>query len=93
MNFISRLVLTMALLFSAVPLLAKESDSLQVNKGRTRGVSREEMHIRFVVAKADINKDYMGNEEVLDRIVEWAENIQKDSTVNIISVELSLIHI
>ena len=45
------------------------------------------MHIRFVVAKADINKDYMGNEEVLDRIVEWAENIQKDSTVNIISVE------
>ena len=48
---------------------------------------REEMHIRFVVAKSDINKDYMGNEAVLDRIVEWAENIKKDSTVNIVSVE------
>lgn len=87
MNFISRLVLTMALIFSAVPLLAAESDSLAVDKGETRRLNREEMHIRFVVAKADINKDYMGNEAVLERIVEWAENIQKDSTVNIVSVE------
>lgn len=72
MNFISRIFLTIALIFSTASLMAAE---------------REEMHIRFVVAKADINKDYMGNEVVLDRIVEWAENIQKDSTVNIISVE------
>ena len=77
----------MALIFSAVPLLALENDSLQVDKVVTRSQNREEMHIRFVVAKADINKDYMGNREVLDRIVEWAENIQKDSTVNIVSVE------
>ena len=77
----------MALIFSAVPLLASESDSLAVDKGETRRLNREEMHIRFVVAKADINKDYMGNEAVLERIVEWAENIQKDSTVNIVSVE------
>ncbi len=77
----------MALIFSAVPLLAAESDSLAVDKGETRRLNREEMHIRFVVAKADINKDYMGNEAVLERIVEWAENIQKDSTVNIVSVE------
>ena len=72
MNFISRIFLTIALIFSTASLMAAE---------------REEMHIRFVVAQADINKDYRGTEVVLDRMVEWAENIQKDSTVNIISVE------
>ena len=87
MNFVSRIILTIALIFSAVSLSAMESDSLPVDKGINRSMNREEMHIRFVVAKADINKDYMGNKDVLDRIVEWAEDIQKDSSVNIVSVE------
>lgn len=87
MKNISSLFLTTALLFAAVPLLAVESDFLPVDEGEVRTQNREEMHIRFVVAKANINKDYMGNEEVLNHIVEWAENIKNDSTVNIVSVE------
>ena len=87
MKNISSLFLTIALLFAAVPLLAVESDFLPVDEGEVRTQNREEMHIRFVVAKANINKDYMGNEEVLNHIVEWAENIKNDSTVNIVSVE------
>ena len=87
MKNISSLFLTIALLFAAVPLLAVESDSLPVDEGEIRTRNREEMHIRFVVAKANINKDYMGNDVVLDHIVEWAENIKNDSTVNIVSVE------
>lgn len=70
MKNISSLFLTTALLFAAVPLLAVESDFLPVDEGEVRTQNREEMHIRFVVAKANINKDYMGNEEVLNHIVE-----------------------
>lgn len=50
-------------------------------------VKREEMHIRYRVAKAYIDKDYMNNRPVLDRIVEWTEEVKKDSMVNIVSVE------
>ena len=54
---------------------------------RVRGIEREEMHIRYRVAKAYIDKGYMNNQPVLDRIVEWTEDIQRDSMVNILSVE------
>ena len=77
----------MTLLMTAFPLSAMERDSLLVDKGSGRVLKREEMHIRFVVAKSDINKDYMDNEAVLNHIVEWADKIKKDSTVNIVSVE------
>jgi hypothetical protein len=52
-----------------------------------KDVKKEEMHIRYRVAKAYIDKGYMNNAQVLDRIVEWADDIQKDSMVNILSVE------
>lgn len=52
-----------------------------------KGVKKEEMHIRYRVAKAYIDKDYMNNRPVLDRIVQWTEDIQKDTMVNILSVE------
>ena len=43
--------------------------------------------MRYVVAKAKLERDYMNNAPVLDRIVEWAEAVQRDTMVNILSVE------
>lgn len=48
---------------------------------------REEMRIRYHVAKTYIDKSYMGNEATLDRIVEWAEERQRDTMVKIVAVE------
>ena len=51
------------------------------------GMKREEMHVRYVVAKAELERNYMNNAPVLDRIVEWADAVQRDTMVNILSVE------
>ena len=51
------------------------------------GVKREEMHVRYRVAKANLERCYMDNAATLDRLVDWAAGIQKDSMVNILSVE------
>lgn len=77
MKTISRTVIFMTLMICMSPLLLAQD----------KGVQREEMHIRYRVAKAYIDKNYMGNEAVLERIVEWAEEIQNDSMVNIRSIE------
>jgi hypothetical protein len=70
-----------------VLMLACASASAQTAMPERKAVGREEMHIRYRVAKAYLDKGYMNNEPVLDRIVEWAEEVQKDSMVNILSVE------
>lgn len=53
------------------------------------GIEREAMHIKFRVAKANIEKGYMDNEPVLDQIVDWAKGIQRDTMRNIIGVEFT----
>lgn len=50
-------------------------------------MQREEMHIRYRVAKAYIDENYMNNKPVLERIVEWTEDVKKDTMLNIVSVE------
>lgn len=74
-----------------IPLMALmlvcASASAQDDLPERRAVGKEEMHIRYRVAKAYIDRGYMDNRPVLDRIVEWAEEVQKDSMVNILSVE------
>ena len=52
-----------------------------------QGTQREEMHIRYRVAKAYIDRGYMNNAPTLDRIVDWAKEVQNDTMVNIVSVE------
>ena len=74
-----------------IPLMALmlvcASASAQDDLPERRAVGKEEMHIRYRVAKAYIDRGYMDNRPVLERIVEWAEEVQKDSMVNILSVE------
>jgi hypothetical protein len=48
---------------------------------------REEMRIHYRVAKTYIDKSYMENDTALQRIVEWAEERQRDSMVDVVSVE------
>ena len=76
-KFLQMVMMMALIILVSFPLSAQERSALK----------REEMHIRYRVAKANIDEEYMGNKAVLDRIVEWAEEIQKDSMVNIVSVE------
>lgn len=48
---------------------------------------REEMHIRFVVAKNKIERNYMNNAFALDSIVRWVEKVTNDTTTDIVSIE------
>lgn len=52
-----------------------------------RQQKREEMRIHFRVAKTNIDKSYMDNEEALQRIIEWVDETQKDSLVDIVAIE------
>ena len=79
MKTIFRLALTAVMIFTISPFVSAQE--------LKPGMKREEMHVRYVVAKAKIERNYMNNAPVLDRIVEWAEEIQKDTMVNILSVE------
>ena len=79
MKTIFRLALTAAMIFSVSPFMSAQE--------MKPGMKREEMHVRYVVAKAKLERDYMNNAPVLDRIVEWAEAVQRDTMVNILSVE------
>ena len=49
--------------------------------------NREEMRIHYRVAKTYIDKSYMDNDSTLRRIVDWADERQRDSMVKIVSVE------
>jgi hypothetical protein len=79
MKTIFRLALTAVMIFTISPFVSAQE--------LKPGMKREEMHVRYVVAKAKLERNYMNNAPVLDRIVEWAEEIQKDTMVNILSVE------
>lgn len=79
MKTIFRLALTAAMIFAVSPFMSAQE--------MKPGMKREEMHVRYVVAKAKLERDYMNNAPVLDRIVEWAEAVQRDTMVNILSVE------
>ena len=72
MKCILKLVIVVTAILSAFPLLsAQDADSA------ARGRTQEEMHIRYRVAKANIEKNYMGNAQVLERIVDWTEEVQR----------------
>lgn len=81
MKAITKLVILMTCILSAAPVLSAQDDAA------ARGRKSEEMHIRYRVAKAYIDKNYMNNKPVLDRIVDWTEEVQKDTMLNILSVE------
>lgn len=50
-------------------------------------LKRDEMHIRFRVSEDRIDSTYMNNADSLRRIVEWVDQVQRDSMVDIVSVE------
>ena len=78
----------MALVLLAVGvLLPVEGVMAQTHTIADDAQGREEMRIRYRVAKTYIDKSYMGNEATLQRIVEWAEERQRDTMVNIVAVE------
>lgn len=63
-------------------------DTIWSNRAvETEEVTREEMHIRFVVAKNKIERWYMNNAATLDSIVRWVDKVSNDEMVEIVSVE------
>lgn len=52
-----------------------------------REQKREEIRIHFRVAKTNIDKSYMDNEETLNRIVDWVNELQSDSMINVVAIE------
>ena len=68
-------------------LLPSESVTAQTHTIADNTQWREEMRIRYRVAKTYIDKAYMGNEATLQRIVEWVEERQRDTMVKIVTVE------
>lgn len=64
---------------SAQRVFEKRTDSTEIR--------RDQMHIRYRVAKAYIDPSYMNNADSLAHIVEWIEDVQRDTSVEIISVE------
>lgn len=63
---------------------AQQSTNKKIITTETR---RDEMHIRFVVAKSNINPSYMNNADSLNRIIEWVDKMQRDSMIQLVSVE------
>lgn len=64
---------------SAQRVFEKRTDSTEIR--------RDQMHIRYRVAKAYIDPSYMNNADSLAHIVEWIESVQRDTSVEIVSVE------
>ncbi|MBP3424926.1 MAG: DUF3575 domain-containing protein [Alistipes sp.] len=48
---------------------------------------RDQMHIRYRVAKWNIDPHYMNNTDSLAHIVDWIDGVKRDSTVELVSVE------
>ena len=82
-------MLLLSLLFANTELMAFEAVDVADNKYPISGevYTREEMHIRFVVAKNRIERNYMNNAYVLDSIVRWIDKVSNDEMVEIVSVE------
>ena len=82
-------MLLLCLLFANADMMAVEPiDSPDNEYSISRqDYTREEMHIRFVVAKNKIERNYMNNAHVLDSIVRWVDKISNDEMVEIVSVE------
>lgn len=78
------ILIVVALLFAVNDLSAQ-----RVLERRTYSteVKRDQMHIRYRVAKSYIDPSYMNNADSLAHIVEWIESVQRDTTVEIVSVE------
>lgn len=64
---------------SAQRVFEKRTDSTEIR--------RDQMHIRYRVAKANIDPSYMNNADSLAHIVKWIESVQCDTSVEIVSVE------
>ena len=76
--------MVVALLFAVNDLSAQR---VLERRTVTESLQREEMHIRFRVAKDIIDPGYMNNADSLKRIVEWINEVRNDSMVDIVSVE------
>ena len=76
-------------LFSVVPTLsAQDAPQRKLRREiRSENIKREEMRINFVVAKNKVEPNYMNNAATLDYMVKWIDRVQRDTTVEILSVE------
>ena len=83
-NVRSRLTIVMFVLAMFIPTVGAVAQSHNVDDDAQK---REEMRIHYRVAKTYIDKSYMENDTALQRIVEWAEERQRDSMVDVVSVE------
>ena len=83
-NVRSRLTIVMFVLAMFIPTVGAVAQSHNVDDDAQK---REEMRIHYHVAKTYIDRSYMDNETTLERIVDWAEERQRDSMVDVVSVE------
>lgn len=80
------LALIIGVLLFVFPQSIKAQEYIEKKVVRSE-LKRDEMHIRFRVSEDRIDSTYMNNADSLRRIVEWVDQVQRDTMVDIVSVE------
>ena len=84
MVFRSLLLLCASLFMFGQDMLAQQAIN---SPNMKHDLKRDAMQIRFRVSTSHIDPKYMNNKDSLARIVEWINQVQRDSMVDIVSVE------
>ena len=83
-----KVLYTVLVLCLTISFFAQEVSAQRVAKEIVKvEQKRDQMHIRFRVSESNIDPNYMSNADSLQRIVEWVDQVQKDSMVDIVGVE------
>lgn len=84
-HVLCRILILLCLL--GIPSRAVLAQQLAESRVVNEELKRDEMRIRFLVSTSRIDPSYMHNADSLKRIIEWIEEVQRDSMVDIVSVE------
>lgn len=78
------ILIAVAVLFTVEELSAQR---VLERRTETTELQRDQMHIRYRVAKAYIDPSYMNNADSLAHIVDWINEVRRDTTIELVSVE------
>ncbi len=78
------ILIAVAVLFTVEDLSAQR---VLERRTETTELQRDQMHIRYRVAKAYIDPSYMNNADSLAHIIDWINEVRRDTTIELVSVE------
>lgn len=78
------ILIAVAVLFTVEELSAQR---VLERRTETTELQRDQMHIRYRVAKAYIDPSYMNNADSLAHIIDWINEVRRDTTIELVSVE------